>query len=386
MRKPLLMPKLGLTMTEGTVVEWKLMPGQSFNAGQTIFVVETDKSAVDIESEQLGTVLEVVHAAGTTVSVGEVLGYWDDGQVDVGSESVVDLKTHKSSTIFVDAGVDDDVYLTQNQSTDIKRIVATPLARRLARESNIDLEKVNGTGPMGRIKAADLVSVPTTTLPSASQLILAKRLVGSKQNIPHFYLSTEVEVSELLALRNLLNSTAEVRVSLNDFFVAAAGRALLDCPQVDRVWLDDRIVPLGSTDVGIAVHSQHGLFAPVVRGAGRMTVGQITAKTRPMLERVRKGRLNSLEMGGGSLTISNAGMYDVTYITPIINPGQAMILGIGSVREVFRPDANCLPALRREVGVVMACDHRILDGVAALNFLKYFKKRVQQPQLLTTLE
>ena len=386
MRKPLLMPKLGLTMTEGTVVEWKLMPGQSFNAGQTIFVVETDKSAVDIESEQLGTVLEVVHSAGTTVAVGEVLGYWDDGQVDVGSESVVDLKMHKSSTIVVDAGFDVDVSLTQNQSTDIKRIVATPLARRLARESNIDLEKVNGTGPMGRIKAADLVSVPTTTLPSASQLILAKRLVGSKQNIPHFYLSTEVEVSELLALRNLLNSTAEVRVSLNDFFVAAAGRALLDCPQVDRVWLDDRIVPLGSTDVGIAVHSQHGLFAPVVRGAGRMTVGQITGKTRPMLERVRKGRLNALEMGGGSLTISNAGMFDVTYITPIINPGQAMILGIGSVREVFRPDANCLPALRREVGVVMACDHRILDGVAALNFLKYFKKRVQQPQLLTTLE
>ena len=386
MRKPFLMPKLGLTMTEGTVVEWKLMPGQSFNAGQNIFVVETDKSAVDIESEQLGTVLEVVHAAGTTVSVGEVLGYWDDGQVDVGSESVVDLKMHKSSTIVVDTGFDVDVSLTQNQSADIKRIVATPLARRLARESNIDLEKVNGTGPMGRIKAADLVSVPTTTLPSASQLILAKRLVGSKQNIPHFYLSTEVEVSELLALRNLLNSAAEVRVSLNDFFVAAAGRALLDCPQVDRVWLDDRIVPLGSTDVGIAVHSQHGLFAPVVRGAGRMTVGQITAKTRPMLERVRKGRLNALEMGGGSLTISNAGMYDVTYITPIINPGQAMILGIGSVREVFRPDANCAPALRREVGVVMACDHRILDGVAAINFLKHFKKRVQQPQLLTTLE
>ena len=386
MRKPFLMPKLGLTMTEGTVVEWKLMPGQSFNAGQTIFVVETDKSAVDIESEQLGTVLEVVHSAGTTVAVGEVLGYWDDGQVDVGSESVVDLKMHKSSTIVVDAGFDVDVSLTQNQSTDIKRIVATPLARRLARESNIDLEKVNGTGPMGRIKAADLASVPTTTRPSASQLILAKRLVGSKQNIPHFYLSTEVEVSELLALRNLLNSAAEVRVSLNDFFVAAAGRALLDCPQVDRVWLDDRIVPLGSTDVGIAVHSQHGLFAPVVRGAGRMTVGQITAKTRPMLERVRKGRLNSLEMGGGSLTISNAGMYDVTYITPIINPGQAMILGIGSVREVFRPDANCAPALRREVGVVMACDHRILDGVAAINFLKHFKKRVQQPQLLTTLE
>ena len=386
MRKPFLMPKLGLTMTEGTVVEWKLMPGQSFNAGQTIFVVETDKSAVDIESEQLGTVLEVVHAAGTTVAVGEVLGYWDDAQVDVGSESVVDLKTHKSSTIDVDTGFDGHVSITTNQSADIKRIVATPLARRLARESHIDLQKVIGTGPMGRIKAADLDLAPMATRPSASQFILAKRLVGAKQNIPHFYLSIEVEVSELLALRSQLNSAAETHVSLNDFFVAAAGRALLDCPQVDRVWLDDRIVRLDSTDVGIAVHSPHGLFAPVVRGAGRMTVGQITAKTRPMLERVRKGRLNAVEMGGGSLTISNAGMFDVTYITPIINPGQAMILGIGSVREVFRPDANCLPSLRREVGVVLACDHRILDGVAALNFLQHFKKRVQQPQLLTILE
>ena len=116
-----------------------------------------------------------------------------------------------------------------------------------------------------------------------------------------------------------------------------------------------------------------------------MTVSHITTKTRPMLERVRRGRLNALEMGGGSLTISNAGMFDVSYITPIINPGQAMILGIGSVREVFRPDANFLPTLRREVGVVLACDHRILDGVAALNFLRHFKNCVQQPQRLTTL-
>jgi pyruvate dehydrogenase E2 component (dihydrolipoamide acetyltransferase) len=386
MRKPFLMPKLGLTMTEGSIVEWKLKPGQAFNRGQIIFVVETDKSAVDIESERAGVVLEIVHLPGKAVSVGEVLGYWDDGEGGANSESAVESQLQKNSATPVTAVHSVEVFPAQQQGNDIKRIVATPFARRLARKFNIDLHKVSGSGPNGRIKAADLPLGPATTQPTASQLILAKRLVGAKQNIPHFYLSLEVEVSELLALRFQLNSDADVRVSVNDLFVAAAGRALLDCPQVDRVWSEDGIIRLGSTDVGIAVHSPQGLFAPIVRGAGRMTVRQIAEKTRPMLERVRKGRLNAREMGGGSLTISNAGMFDVTYITPIINPGQAMILGIGSVREVFRPDVNCLPSLRREVGVVLACDHRILDGVAALNFLQHFKKRVQQPQLLTTLE
>ena len=385
MRKPFLMPKLGLTMIEGTVIEWKFKPGQSFNSGQIIFVVETDKSAVDIESEQAGVLLEIVHDAGNTVAVGEVVGYWEDGQGDVSSDLVAQVSAQKMASTPAVSGVNVAVSPALRRSTDSTRIVATPLARRLARESSTDLHHVRGTGPGGRIKAADVPLGPAATQPSSSQLILAKRLVGAKQTIPHFYLALEVEVSDLLALRTQLHSAADVRVSLNDLFVAAAGRALLDCPQVDRVWSDDRIVRLATTDVGMAVHSPQGLFAPVVRGAGRMTVSQIAAKTRPMLERVRRGRLNALEMGGGSLTISNAGMFDVTYITPIINPGQAMILGIGSVREVFRPDANGLPALRREVGVVLACDHRILDGVAALKFLHHFKNCVQQPQRLTTL-
>lgn len=385
MRKPFLMPKLGLTMTEGAVIEWKFKQGQSFNSGQMIFVVETDKSAVDIESEQAGVVLEIVHGAGNTVAVGEVVGYWDDGVGDVSSEPVAEVRAQKIAPTRVLADVSVGESPAPRRSADSTRIVATPLARRLARESSTDLHNVRGTGPGGRIKAVDVPLGPATTQPSLSQLILAKRLVGAKQTIPHFYLALEVEVSDLLALRKQLNSVAEVRVSLNDLFVAAAGRALLDCPQVDRVWSDERIVRLGTTDVGMAVHSPQGLFAPVVRGAGRMTVSQITAKTRPMLERVRRGRLNALEMGGGSLTISNAGMFDVTYITPIINLGQAMILGIGSVREVFRPDVKGLPTLRREVGVVLACDHRILDGVAALKFLQHFKNCVQQPQRLTML-
>ena len=385
MRKPFLMPKLGLTMTEGAVIEWKFKPGQTFNKGQTIFVVETDKSAVDIESEQAGVLLEIVHDAGNTVAVGEVVGYWEDGQGDVSSDLVAQVSAQKMASTPAVSGVNVAVSPALRRSTDSTRIVATPLARRLARESSTDLHHVRGTGPGGRIKAVDVPLGPATTQPSSSQLILAKRLVGAKQTIPHFYLALEVEVSDLLALRKQLNSVAEVHISLNDFFVAAAGRALLDCPQVDRVWSDERIVRLGTTDIGIAVHAPQGLFAPVVRGAGRMTVSHITTKTRPMLERVRRGRLNALEMGGGSLTISNAGMFDVSYITPIINPGQAMILGIGSVREVFRPDANFLPTLRREVGVVLACDHRILDGVAALNFLRHFKNCVQQPQRLTTL-
>ena len=192
MRKPFLMPKLGLTMTEGSIVEWKLKPGQAFDRGQIIFVVETDKSAVDIESEQSGVVLEIVHFPGKAVSVGEVLGYWDDEEGGANSESVVEFQLQKSSAVPVTAVDSVEVFPAQHQGNDLKRIVATPFARRLARKFNIDLHKVSGTGPNGRIKAADLPLGPATTQPTASQLILAKRLVGAKQNIPPFYLSLAV--------------------------------------------------------------------------------------------------------------------------------------------------------------------------------------------------
>jgi pyruvate dehydrogenase E2 component (dihydrolipoamide acetyltransferase) len=208
---------------------------------------------------------------------------------------------------------------------------------------------------------------------------MARRLSAAKQEIPHFDLAREVDAGALLDLRSQLNASGARRFTLNHFIVAALGRALLDEPTANRVWADDALLSFDAPDVGVAVSSERGLYVPVLRNAGRLPMGQLARQAQALVERARNGRLSAAEMSGGAVTVSNAGMFDVTYMTPIINPGQAMILGVGSVREVFRPDSEQRPSLRREIGMVLACDHRVLDGVTGLRFLGRVVGCLQNP-------
>jgi pyruvate dehydrogenase E2 component (dihydrolipoamide acetyltransferase) len=212
---------------------------------------------------------------------------------------------------------------------------------------------------------------------------MARRLTAVKQEVPHFYLALDVEVSRLLALRTELNLlAAPVKLTLNHFIVAAIGRALKDLPQANRIWADGEIVTYASTDVGVAVSTERGLLVPVVRDAGRVSLLEAARRTQAQVERARAGTLTADDMSGGAITVSNAGMHNVRFMTPIINPGQAMILGVGSVDQVFRPDAEGKPALRQEMGLVLAGDHRILDGVAGLAFLNRVAAYLEQPMKL----
>ena len=274
-------------------------------------------------------------------------------------------------------------------------MIATPLARRLAQQRGVDLRSLRGSGPRGRIRADDVpmaavvpaataitASAPEGSLrkPTAIESTIAQRLVAAKQQIPHFYLSSEVEVSALLSLRGEINAAqSTVRLTLNDFLVAAVGRALTDSPEANRVWTDDGLLSLSTTDVGMAVNTERGLLVAVVRNAGRLPVSEVSRGAKALIERARTGRLGSAEMAGGAITVSNAGMHDVTAMSSIINPGQAMILGVGSVRELFRPDAAGAPALRREITLVLSADHRVLDGVSAAEFLKRIRAHLACP-------
>ena len=354
MRRELLLPKLGLTMTEGTLVEWMIAPGQGFKKGQSIFVIESDKAATEIEAESDGTLLEATAPLGELLPTGTVLGYWEDGAA--------------------------------GEAAEMARVPVTPYARVQAKERGIDLSQVTGSGPSGRIRARDLPAARVAAIaglrkPTPNESTIARRLTESKQQIPHFYLALEAEVSELLAVRAELNAVQqEIPYTLNHLIVAAVGRALTDMPQLNRVWTDDGILTLETSDVGVATDTERGLMAPVLRDVGRKPLLQVAQEASAAIDRARKGQLPATEMAGGSITVSNAGMHGVTYMSSIINPGQSMILGVGGVRELFRPDAAGQPKLVKEIGLVLSADHRVQGGVAALSLLQRVVAHLENPR------
>jgi len=230
---------------------------------------------------------------------------------------------------------------------------------------------------------AAAASEPRWRRASARELAAARRLVESKQRIPHFYLSTEIEVSRLQALRERRNADpAHPRITLTHLIVAAVARALARHPEANRIWQDDGFVELDGIDVGIAVHTGQGLVAPVLRAADRKSLTDLARDMRALVERARAATLTAKDVGGGAITVSNAGMHDVTWMASIINPGQAAILGVGSERKVFRPDEQGARRLAREVCVVLSCDHRVLNGVKGLALLNEVRRTLEAPAAL----
>lgn len=400
------MPKLGLTMTEGTISEWIVSPGASFKKDDIVLVVETEKIANEIEAPADGILHDILVEAGETVSVGTPLANWDVGAAEM-PETTVETEETAATTPDSEkatAAVTSPAEVTTNPASGGKgtHIIATPLARRIARQNNLDLTGVTGSGPKGRIKAEDVraaiasgssraAQVSGVTVASADvipdrraatsyEAAAARRLTEAKCDTPHFYLSTEVDAGALLSLREQLNADNEgLRFSINHLIIAAVARALKDNEIASSVWRDGEILTFRTTDVGMAVMTERGLFAPVLKNIGNFGIAPIAETAKELAERARNGQLSSDDLNGGATTISNAGMFDVTYMGSIINPGQSSILGVGSIREIFRPDENGQPELKQEMGLVLSCDHRIFDGVSGLAFLNSIKANLEKP-------
>ncbi|HWT10680.1 MAG TPA: dihydrolipoamide acetyltransferase family protein, partial [Roseomonas sp.] len=373
------MPKLGLTMTEGLLAEWRVQPGTRVAAGDILFVVETEKIATDIEAAGEGEILELLVPVGSTVAVGTPVARWT-GAASSAAPAPVEppAAAPPAPPPLVASGT---------------RVLATPLARRLARERGIDIATITGTGPRGRIKAKDIPAAPApaAAAPTTGTFIpldrvraaSARRLTQAKQEMPHFYVGAAAEISRLLTLRDEWREIPGApRLTVTHAVLAAMGRALLAMPDLNRVWEGEGWRRIATSDVGLAVDTPRGLFAPVLRDAGRLTLDALAERANALVDRARAGRLTPDELEGGAISLSNVGMFGARFLVPIVNPGQSMILGLGAMESLFRPDANGAPALRREVTLVLSADHRVLDGAAAAAFLARIVACLEKPLAL----
>lgn len=391
------LPKLGLTMTEGTLVEWLVRPGQAVRAGDLLYICETEKIANEIAADEDGTIGELLVPAGDTVPVGAVLATWAG---EAAGAAVGHAPTRPTTPPATPA--------LPREGADTGRRIATPHARKLARARDVDLAAVQGTGPKGRIKAADVLAAAAApavttsagpaapgaaqTMPertaagapavplSAAQRTVAARMAQSKREIPHFYLEAGADIGELLDLHRRLKQRPDcASLTLTHWIVQAMGVTLEENPAYRRVWQGDAVVELPASDVALAAATDKGLYVGVARDVGRRTLLANSRALDDLTQRARAGRLGPDDSGGGATCVSNLGGTRVRRVFPIILPGQSTILGVGRAEALFRPDEDGRPVSRQELGLVLACDHRVLNGIDGARLLDAVLARLEDP-------
>jgi pyruvate dehydrogenase E2 component (dihydrolipoamide acetyltransferase) len=391
------LPKLGLTMTEGTVVEWLVQPGQAVQPGDLLYICETEKIANEIAADESGTIASLVVAAGDTVPVGTVLATW------VGAEgATTDAGPAPPTPTAPDSAPPAAANVTGSPAVDSdRRRLATPHARKVARAQGIDLAFVSGSGPKGRIKASDVLaalrSVPAAAAPdalpraaaltaavvvpmSAAQRTVAARMAQSKREIPHFYLDAAADIGPLLELHRTIKRRPGCEgLTVTHWIVQALGVVLEQDPQFRRVWQDDGLVELPDSDIALAAASAKGLYVGVARRVGTRSLLANSNALNDITQRARSGRLGAEDSGGGATCVSNLGGTRVRHVFPIILPGQSSILGVGRTESLFRPDADGQPVIRQELGLVLACDHRVFNGIDGARLLDAVIARLEDP-------
>ncbi|MBP7252084.1 MAG: pyruvate dehydrogenase complex dihydrolipoamide acetyltransferase [Alphaproteobacteria bacterium] len=437
----ILMPALSPTMTEGTLARWLKKEGDSVKSGQVIAEIETDKATMEVEAVDEGKIVKLLIAAGTSgVAVNTPIAVLlEDGEASGATVAVPEMKpaptTAAPAAAPAPAVAPSVVPLAAQQNGE--RVFASPLAKRVAEQSGMDLARVAGSGPNGRIiksdvekaqagggapvaapKAAPVAAAPTAAKPSVTpapvapkppagsgnlpagvdardladklgqayeaipnsgvRKVIAKRLMESKLTVPHFYLTVDCVIDDLLELRKKTNTVEGVKISVNDFIIRAVALSLRKVPTANAAWTDEAILQFKAVDVSVAVATPNGLITPIVKQADVKTVAQISKEMKDLAQRAKDGKLRPEEFMGGGFSISNLGMFGVKDFAAIINPPQACILavGAGEQRAVVKDG-------QLAVATVMSCtlsvDHRAVDGAVGAEFLQAFKALVEQP-------
>jgi pyruvate dehydrogenase E2 component (dihydrolipoamide acetyltransferase) len=400
------MPEIAANTTEAVLSSWPLAEDSAFSRNDVIATVETAKAVVDVAAEADGVLLRMLVKPGAEVEVGAPIAL-----IGAPGEQVVDLDAALADlgvgapSASAERGVDlvdiPETALSEDPvpapSNGHSRVFASPLARRLAREAGLSIDQLIGTGPNGRILRRDVEQAqaapqsaaavrPVPGYPTAFtdvphtrlRRLIAARLTESTQTAPHFYLRGSVRVDRLLALREELNDGAHVRVSVNDLVVKAVARAHLLVPAMNVTWSEDAVRSYASVDVAVAVATEHGLVTPVLRSVEQMTVTAVASAVQDVVERARAGRLQQHELEGGSISVTNLGMYGTEEFAAIINPPHAAILAVGAAREepVVVDAALKVGQVMR---VTLSVDHRPVDGVVAAQWMQVFVDLLEHP-------
>ena len=435
-----LMPQLGETVAEGKITKWFKSAGEQVKPGDNLFEIETDKVSMEVPSTTTGVLAEIRVPAGDVALVGAIVAVIADGSPAQPSRAAASApppapatKPAASPAATTAAAA---VAKIRQDSRPIKLdpffevrtpdrnfgparlsggVTVTPLARRLAAESGIDLSRLSGSGPHGRIVAHDVETAPRPARaplaarsegPSADEVkalfapdayeevpldgmrrTIAARLTQAIQTIPHFYLTADVEIDRLIKLREEANlgapkdkdGGAAFKLSLNDFIIRALALALRRVPAANAAWAGDRILRFKHSDIGVAVALDGGLITPIIRNAETKSVSAISAEMKDLSARARDKELKPSDYQGGSAAISNLGMYGVREFSAIINPPHATILAVGAARRqaVEKPDGGV--AFASFLAVTLSYDHRVLDGAVGAELLAAFKDFVEMP-------
>ncbi|MFE5740417.1 dihydrolipoamide acetyltransferase family protein [Streptomyces celluloflavus] len=427
-----LMPAVAADTATAVLSAWQVAPGAPFTKDDALVSIETDKAEVDVAADRDGVLLTTLYEAGAEIEAGTpiaVLGAAGERPGDLGALlAELGVAAPAAAGRAVRRDVPEDPAADRPRTAPAPaapapagpehggRVFSSPLARRLAREAGLDVTALTGTGPGGRIVRRDveaaaaardtagaaprapapLATAPATAAPaptatttadtgahtdiphSRMRRAIATRLTESKQHTPHFYLRATCAVAELLALRQRINAVSPVKVSVNDLLVKAVATAHTQVPEMNAVWRPEAVRRFDAVDVSVAVATDKGLVTPVLRGVENLSVSAIATRTRAFAERARAGALHPADLEGGSITVSNLGMYGVEEFAAIINPPQAAILAVGAARDeaVVRDGAV---TVARVLGVVLSVDHRPVDGAVAARWLAAFTEAVENP-------
>ncbi|MFE2961711.1 dihydrolipoamide acetyltransferase family protein [Nocardia tengchongensis] len=413
------MPRLSDTMEEGIVAAWLKQVGDQVKAGEILAEIETDKALMELEAYEDGVLEQILAAPGTTVAIGEPIALLGDGS---GSSAPAPAPAPApaaapapapAQAVSAPAAVNSSAPAESGE-----RKKSSPLARKVAKELGVDITAVTGTGPGGRVTKQDVETASSTAAPVAPapavaapaaapapaavapatgdydeiplttiQRVSAQRLTESMQQAPHIYLTSAIDVTELLAFRAQINKTLDEtgagKVSVNDLLVKAVATALRLDPSVNVSFAGDKLLRHKAINIGIAVATDAGLFVPVIHDADRKSVSAIAAEGRDKATRARDRKLKGEDMSGGTFTISNLGMFGIEQFTAVINPPESAILAVGAAQDELKLDGEQVVS-RKILRVTLSADHRSIDGAVAARFLQQLKELIEHPLRIVT--
>ena len=384
------MPALSPTMTEGTLTKWLIKVGDPVKAGDVLAEIETDKATMEVEAVDEGKISKLIVEEGTSnIPVNSTIAILDgddkdqiEGDQDQTKDTVGKIKKKEI--------LDNNVVKKHSFEKKLgKKIIASPYAKSLAKKDKLTLDNIIGSGPGGRVIKRDLKNQKTSqpsiktsqeniSAPSSMRKIIADRTTKAKQTVPHFYLTIESKVDKLLQLRKKINENFGTKISINDMLVKALALAQMENPLTNVSWVEGKVIKYSSVDVSIAVALKEGLITPIVKNADKKGLIEISKEIKELVNKAKTGKLQPDEYTGGTISISNLGMFGIMEFSAIINPPQSSILAVGTIKKipgVIEEEIRPISVLKS----TLSADHRVLDGAVAGKLLKDFHEIIEDP-------